>query len=159
MTHIYFLIFCYILNSVLSEPITWLMQGDVFTDNQAKSRLIELDNYESYTPVSTRVEVYYWARPGKLINCVIAAAVHQRGHVSVVEGGYRAKKVRIRYMTENGEPDVFYVLVQAAKKDSVLVEGNVVKTSRLGIIYEPIKNWTLTEIQDALRNSTDIFPP
>lgn len=134
------------------------MQGDVFTDDEARSRFVELDSHESYIPVSTRAEVYYWARPGKLISCVIAAAVHQRGHVSVVEGGYRAKKVRIRYMTENGEEDIFYVLVQAAKRESVSVEGNIVETSRLSIIYESIRNWTLAEIQDALRNSTDIFP-
>ncbi|XP_028047250.1 uncharacterized protein LOC105830122 isoform X2 [Monomorium pharaonis] len=141
-----------------TRKTTWLMQGDVFTDDEARSRLIELDSHESYTPVSTRAEMYYWARPGKVISCVIAAAVNQRGHVSIVEGGYRAKKVLIRYMTDNGEKDVFYVLVQAAKRESVFVEQNAVKTSRLGIVYEPIRNWSLAEIQNALRNSTDIFP-
>lgn len=134
------------------------MQGEVFTEDQATARLIQLDSQKSYFPVSTRAEVYYRALPGKLISCVIAAAVNQRGHVSVVEGGYRAKKVRIRYMTENGEPDIFFVLIQAAKREPVSVEGNVVRSSRVGIVYEPMKNWTLAEIQDAFLNNTETFP-
>jgi len=133
------------------------MQGDVFTEDETTSRLIQLDSHKSYLPVSTRAEVYYKARSGKLISCVIAASVHQQGHVSVVEGGYRTKKVRIRYMTENGKADTFFVFIQAAKKKSVSIEGNVMKSSRLGIVYEPMRNWTFAEIQDALRNYTDIF--
>lgn len=138
---------------------TWLMQGDVFTDEEATSRLIQLDSHRSYFPVSTRAEMYYTAQPGKLINCVIAASVHQNGHVSVVEGGYGTTKVRIRYITENGKPDVFFVLVQAAKRDSVYVEENVAWSTRLGIAYEPMRNWTLAEIQDALRNVSSFQLP
>lgn len=134
------------------------MQGDTFTKDEAVSRLIQLDSNEWYYPVSTRAEISYAARPGKLISCVIAASVHQHGHVSVVEGGYKAKKIRIRYMTENGKPDVFFVLIQAARRETVSVERNVVRSTRVGIIYEPMRNWTHAEIQDALRNNTDIFP-
>ncbi|XP_011257241.1 uncharacterized protein LOC105251867 isoform X2 [Camponotus floridanus] len=163
MTRIYLLValvFYCVSNSALSEPTTWLMQGDTFTDEEATSRLIQLDSHKSYFPVSTRAEIYYAAQPGKLISCVIAASVHQNGHVSVVEGGYGTKKVRIRYMTENGRPDVFFVLVQAAKRESVHVEEDVAWSTRLGIAYEPMKNWTLAEIQDALRNvSSSQFPP
>lgn len=134
------------------------MQGDEFPDDEATSRLIQLDSQKSYFPVSTKTEMYYVAQPGKLINCVIAASVYQKGHVSVVEGGYGAKKVRIRYMTENGEPDILFIFIQAAKIESVSVEGNVAKSSGLDIVYEPMRNWTLAETQDALRNDTDIFP-
>ncbi|KAL6426003.1 hypothetical protein ACFW04_008947 [Cataglyphis niger] len=155
MTRIYLALVLYcVSNSVLSEPTTWLMQGDVFTDEEATSRLIQLDSQKSYFPVSTRAEINYGARPGKLISCVIAASVHQNGHVSVVEGGYGTKKVRIRYITENGKPDVFFVLVQAAKRESVYVEGDLAWSTRLGIAYESMKNWTVAEIQDALRNVT-----
>lgn len=133
------------------------MQGDVFTDDEATSRLVQLDSQKSYFPVNTRAEVYYRALPGKLISCVIAASVHQQGHVSVVEGGYREKKVRIRYMTENGKPDVFFVLIQAKRKP-MSVDENVMRSSRLDIVYEPMRNWNLAEIQDALHNNTDIFP-
>ncbi|XP_050456920.1 uncharacterized protein LOC126854355 [Cataglyphis hispanica] len=155
MTRIYLALVLYcVSNSVLSEPTTWLMQGDVFTDEEATSRLIQLDSQKSYFPVSTRAEINYRARPGKLISCVIAASVHQNGHVSVVEGGYGTKKVRIRYITENGKPDVFFVLVQAAKRESVYVEGDLAWSTRLGIVYESMKNWTAAEIQDALRNVT-----
>ncbi|XP_011699978.1 PREDICTED: uncharacterized protein LOC105457164 [Wasmannia auropunctata] len=158
MTRIYFLIFCYILNAAVSEPAMWLMQGDVFTEDEVTSRLIQLDTHKSNFSVSTRAEVHYWARPGKLISCVIAASVYQQGHVSVVEGGYGAKKVRVRYVTKTGKPDVFFVLVQAARKELVSVEGNVVKSPRVDIVYGPMTNWTFAEIQDALRNYTDIFP-
>ncbi|XP_029664782.1 uncharacterized protein LOC115236453 [Formica exsecta] len=157
MTRIYLLValilYC-VSNSALSEPTTWLIQGDVFTDEEATSRLIQLDSQKSYFPVSTRAEIYYRARPGKLVSCVIAASVHQNGQVSVVEGGYGTKKVRIRYITENGRPDVFFVLVQAAKRESVYVEGDLAWSTRLGIAYEPMKNWTVAEIQNALRNVT-----
>ncbi|XP_072746663.1 uncharacterized protein [Anoplolepis gracilipes] len=163
MTRIYLviaLVFYCISNSALSEPATWLMQGDVLTDEEATSRLIQLDSHKSYYPVNTRAEVYYTARPGKLVSCVIAASVHLNGHVSVVKGGYGSKKVRIRYTTENGRPDVFFVLVQAAKREFVFVEGDVAWSTRLGIAYEPMRNWTVTEIQDALRNVTSSqFPP
>jgi len=131
------------------------MQGDVFTDDEATSRLIQLDSQKSYFPVNTRAEVYYRALPGKLISCVIAASVHLQGHVSVVEGGYREQKVRIRYVTENGKPDVFFVLIQARKPLSV--DENIMRSSRLDIVYEPMRNWSLAEIDHALRNNTDIF--
>lgn len=135
---------------------TWLMQGDIFTKDTPMSRLIQLNTHEWYLPVSTRAEIYYKALPGKLISCVIAASVNQHGYVSV-EGGYRTEKVLIRYMTETGEPDTFFVFIQAAKTEPVSVEENVVRSSSVNIVYEPMKNWTLTEIQDALRNA-DIFP-
>ncbi|XP_011862549.1 PREDICTED: uncharacterized protein LOC105559098 [Vollenhovia emeryi] len=158
MTRICLLVFCYILNSALSEPATWLMQGNVLTEDEATSRLIQLESQKSYFPVSTRAEVYYRAQPGKLVSCVIAASVHQQGRVSVVEGGYGANKVRIRYMTENGQPDVFFILVQAARREAVSVDRNAVRSSRVDIVYEPMSNWTLAELQDALRDSSDILP-
>ncbi|XP_018312192.1 uncharacterized protein [Mycetomoellerius zeteki] len=138
MTRIYLLIFCYIFNSALSEPATWLMQGDEFTEDEVTSRIIQLESHESYSPVSSRAEMYYRARPGKLINCVIAASVYQQGHVSVVKGGYRDNYVRINYMTESGKADVFYVFVQTVKSEAVFVDEN----SRLGIVYEelPMRN-------------------
>lgn len=138
--------------------ITWLIQGNALTKDEATSQLIQLDSHKSYLPVSTRAEVYYWAQPGKLISCVIAASVHQQGHVSVVEGGYRAKKVRIRYMTDTGNADVFFVLIQAMKRESISVEENVIRSPRVDLVYEPIRNWTLAKIQNTLRNDTDIFP-
>ncbi|XP_024868537.1 uncharacterized protein LOC112452514 isoform X1 [Temnothorax curvispinosus] len=147
-----------LMHDPIATKTTWLMQGEAFTKDEATSRLVQLDSHKSYLPVSTRAEVYYRARPGKLITCVIAASVRQRGHVSVVEGGYGAREVRIRYMTENGEPDEFFVLIQAARREPVSVEGNAVRSSRLGVVYEPMTNWTREEIEDALRNNTDIFP-
>ncbi|CAL1689535.1 unnamed protein product [Lasius platythorax] len=163
MTRVYLLVslvFYCVSNSALSEPTTWLMQGDVFTDEEATSKLVQLDSHKSYFPVNTRAEVSYTARPDKLVSCVIAASVHQNGHVSVVEGGYGTKKVRIRYSTEINKPDVFFVLVQAAKRESVHVEGDLARSTRLGIAYEPMRNWTLAEIKDALRNVTSSqFPP
>lgn len=133
------------------------MQGDIFTKDTPMSRLIQLNTQEWYLPVNTRAEIYYKALPGKLISCVIAASVNQHGHVSVVEGGYRTKKVLIRYMTENGKSDIFFVFIQAAKTEPVSVEKSVMRSSSVDLVYEPMKNWTLTEIQDALRNA-DIFP-
>ncbi|XP_011056541.1 PREDICTED: uncharacterized protein LOC105147318 isoform X2 [Acromyrmex echinatior] len=154
MTRIYLLIFCYISNPALSEPATWLMQGDKFTEDEVMSRVIQLESHESYFPVNSRAEMYYKARPGKLIQCVIAASVHGQGHVNVVEGGYRANKVRINYTTENGKADVFYVFIQTVKREAMFVDEN----SRLGIVYGPMRSWTLAEIQDYFRNNSDIFP-
>ncbi|EZA59071.1 hypothetical protein DMN91_008466 [Ooceraea biroi] len=152
------LIFYCVSKPALSEPVTWLMQGDMFTDDEATSRLIQLDSHNSYFSVSTRAEMYYAAQPGKLINCVIAAAVYQKGHVSVVEGGYGSTMVRVRYMTKNGETDVFAVFLQSVKREMVSVDGNFVNSTRLGIVYEPVRNWTQQEVEDVLRNITTNFP-
>ncbi|XP_018051264.1 PREDICTED: uncharacterized protein LOC108689135 [Atta colombica] len=164
MTRIYLLIFCYISNPALSEPssqtrasfrrATWLMQDDKFTKDEVMSRVIQLESYKSYFPVNSRAEMYYRARPGKLIQCVIAASVHGQGHVSVVEGGYRTNKVRINYPMESGKADVFYVFIQTMKKEAMFVNEN----SRLGIVYGLMRSWTLAEIQDYFRNNSDIFP-
>ncbi|XP_012062416.1 PREDICTED: uncharacterized protein LOC105625702 [Atta cephalotes] len=134
---------------------TWLIQGDKFTKDEVMSRVIQLESYKSYFPVNSRAEMYYRARPGKLIQCVIAASVHGQGHVSVVEGGYRTNKVRINYTMESGKADVFYVFIQIVKKETLMF---VNENSRLGIVYGPMRSWTLAEIQDYFRNNSDIFP-
>ncbi|XP_018359194.1 PREDICTED: uncharacterized protein LOC108758649 isoform X1 [Trachymyrmex cornetzi] len=136
MTRIYLLIFCYISNPALSEPATWLMQGDKFTEDEVMSRVIQLESHTSYFPVNSTAEMYYGARPGKLIQCVIAASVHGQGHVSVVEGGYRANKVRINYTTESGKADVFYVFIQTVQREAISLEENL----RLGIVYGPMRS-------------------
>lgn len=137
------------------------MQGDVLTDEDAASRFLKLESYRYYLQVMTeyRIDFRYRALPGKVITCVIAASVHLKGRVSVVEGGYESKTVLIRYdrfITETNEPDIFFVFVQAAKS-AVNLAGNVVKTPQLDIVYEPVRNWTQEEVQDALRNVSSIF--
>lgn len=133
------------------------MQGNLFTDEEAASRLIQLDTYRTYFPVNTRAEASYRAQDGKLINCIIAAAVNQHGSVQVVVGGYKMREVRIRYTTKIGRPDIFFVLVQSAKIEQVSIEGNVANSTRLAIVYEPVRNWTMEEVQDFLRNVSSSF--
>lgn len=130
------------------------MQGDMLTEDEARPRLIQLDSYNTYFPVNTRAEVYYTTEPDKLISCVIAAAVYQKGYVSVVEGGYGTKKIRVRYVTKNGDSDIFAVFLQTTKRQTVTVEGDFVNSTRLGIVYESVRNWTQREVEDALRNVT-----
>ncbi|XP_018349231.1 PREDICTED: uncharacterized protein LOC108752692 isoform X1 [Trachymyrmex septentrionalis] len=154
MTRIYLLIFCYISNPALSEPATWLMQGDKFTEDDVISRVIQLESHKSYFPMNSTAEMYYRAPPGKLIQCVIAASVYGQGHVSVVEGGYRTNKVRVNYTTESGKADVFYFFIQTVKREAMFVDEN----TRLGIVYGPMRSWTLAEIQDYFRNNSNIFP-
>nr|XP_012223878.1 PREDICTED: uncharacterized protein LOC105673095 isoform X1 [Linepithema humile] len=131
---------------------TWLMQGDVLTQEEASARHIRLITWESHLSVNTRMDAHY-ARSGYFISCVIAASIHGNGHVSVAAGGYGSKEVRILYVTKNDEPDVLYVFVQAVRREPVSVAGNVAANARLGIVYEPIKNWTQSEVQDALGSS------
>jgi hypothetical protein len=135
--------------------ITWLMQGDILSEDEATSRLIK--SHKSYFSVSTRAEVYFAAEPGMVINCVIAAAVYQNGHVSVLEGGYGTTMVRIRYVTKNGQTDIFAVFLQTVKREMVSVDGEFVNSTKLGIVYEPIRNWTQQEIEGVLRNVTGNF--
>jgi len=127
----------------------WLMQGDMLTEDQATSRLVQLKSHNSYFSVTTRAEVYFTAEPGMLINCVIAAAVYQNGHVSVVEGGYGTTMVRVRYVTKNGQLDIFAVFLQTVKKETILVDGSFVNSTKLGIVYEPARNWTQQEVEHA----------
>ncbi|XP_014476323.1 PREDICTED: uncharacterized protein LOC106745323 [Dinoponera quadriceps] len=142
-----------------SELTTWLMQGDLFTDEEATSQLIQLDTHKTYYPVNTIAEVSYTARRGEVISCVIAAAVHQHGHVHVIEGGYKTRKVRVRYTTMNGRPDILFVLIQAVKREPVFVEGNVARSTRLSIVHEPIRNWTIEEVRNSMRNFSSSFFP
>lgn len=132
------------------------MQGDVLTDEEAASRLVQLISKKWYILVDTGIEMFYTSQPDRPISCVIAASVHMKGFVNVV-GGYGTNKVRVQYNTENGKPDVLFVLVQTTKSEPVHVEGDVAWNARSGIAYEPMRNWTLTEIQDALRNVTSQF--
>lgn len=131
--------------------VTWLMQGDVLTQEEATTRHVRLITWESNLSVNTRMEAHY-ARSGYYISCVIAASIHGNGYVSVVAGGYGSKEVRVLYVTKNGKPDVLHVFVQAVRKEPVFVVGNIAGSARVGILYEPIRNWTLDEIQDASRN-------
>ncbi|KAH0945461.1 hypothetical protein HN011_005413 [Eciton burchellii] len=117
------LILCCVSKSALCEPITWLMQGDVLSEDEATSRLIK--SHKSYFSVSTRAEVYFAAEPGMVINCVIAAAVYQNGHT--------------------------------VKREMVSVDGEFINSTKLGIVYEPIRNWTQQEIEGVLRNVTGNF--
>ncbi|XP_029174838.1 uncharacterized protein LOC114943400 [Nylanderia fulva] len=162
MTRIYLLvplIFCYLSNSALSEPTRWLMQGDLLIDKEAESRSIKVFTQKWYISGGANREVSYTSLPDRPINCVIAASIHMNGHVSIVEGGLGSNKIRVEYKAENDKRDVFFVLVQTTEMESVNVEGDVAWYARSGIAYEPMKNWTLTEIQDALRNVSSEFPP
>jgi hypothetical protein len=127
------------------------MQGGVLAQEETTSRHIRLITWESNLWVTTRMDVHY-ARPGYFISCVIAASTHGNGYVSVVEGGYGSKGVRVLYVTKNNKPDILHIFVQAVRREPVFVEGSVAGSGRIGIVYEPIRNWTLDKIQDTLRN-------
>lgn len=123
--------------------MTWLMQGDTITQEEATSLHIRLITQESNLSVSDNTDVRF-ARTGYVISCVIAASVHGNGHVSVAEGGYGSKEVRVLYVTDNGKPDVLHVFIQAVRRE-VVVDGNVAESARQSIVYEPMRNWTLDD--------------
>jgi len=135
------------------------MQGDVLSKDEATSRLIQLKTYRSYFSVTTRAEVYLAAEPGMLINCVIAAAVYQNGYVSVSEGGYGTTMVRVRYVTKNNQLDIFAVFLQTVKNETVSLDADFVNSTKLGIAYEPVRNWTQQEIENVFYNvSVNVDP-
>ncbi|XP_066589966.1 uncharacterized protein [Prorops nasuta] len=117
------------------------MMGHLYSEQEVARGGVNVKTEERYYRIDTRMEIEYWAPRGRKINCVIGAAVHLNGFVSVEEGGVDSEKIRIRYETENQKPDTFYLLIQTVKRNPVVLANNAAFYAKYGIVYDPIKDW------------------
>ncbi|KAG7204786.1 hypothetical protein KM043_005193 [Ampulex compressa] len=79
-------IFLYLLMTVQSEILTWLMLGEKFAKDEVSPE-IGLTSEELFFPVSTLDIFEIKAKEGRIITSLIAASIHMQGYVSVLTGG------------------------------------------------------------------------
>ncbi|XP_011501477.1 PREDICTED: uncharacterized protein LOC105365090 [Ceratosolen solmsi marchali] len=116
----------------------WLMYGDFIGESEAIARHLVLESTNSTTSVSSSMQLSLVTPPGHRINCILAAALHMNGNVSVVEGGLGTGDVTLAYETLNGYPDLLFVLVESNADTTARSNG-----SRVTIIYDRLRTWGL----------------
>ena len=118
------------------------MLGDILSEEEIRGQNIDVETYNTSVIVSTMLKINYNTRNHRKINCVIVAAVNMNGLVSIAKGGLEQGEVSVRYMTENGKQDVLFVLIQSSRRNSVIVEDNVARNSKIAIVIDELKKWT-----------------
>lgn len=126
------------------------MAGDLISDAEAERHDLLLDSTNSTTSVTSSVRVTLVPPTHHTINCIIAAALHLNGDVSVLEGGVGSKSVTLAYETLNNQPDQFFVLIESYVdrkwvQEALEMRGDVVETSRLTILYDKMRDWGTVE--------------
>lgn len=96
----------------------------------------------SFAVSTNSMEIAYKTDEDRRINCIIAAAARLNGHVSVIEGGLERNYVKLRYVTETHKPDVFFVMIQSWKPDTVSFDFDKAQNSKYAVVFQPIGDWS-----------------
>ncbi|XP_003427004.1 uncharacterized protein LOC100680061 [Nasonia vitripennis] len=129
----------------------WLMAGDFISDGEAERHNLLLDSTNSTTSVSSSIRITLTPPMHHTINCIIAAALHLNGDVSVVDGGVGSNSVTLAYKTLNSQPDQFFVLMESNVdrqwvQEALEMRGDAVETSRLAIFYDKMRDWKASPV-------------
>lgn len=132
--------------NIIIRRVRWIALGERLADSDIRTG-VEIDTFNLTLPVSTMAEIAYGAKKGMKINCIIATASMMNGFVSIEDGGLEEKFVKIRYTTENGARDEFYVFVESYKLEPLILNDNVARTGNVAIVFEGVRNWTAEILQ------------
>nr|ARK19901.1 venom protein [Ampulex compressa] len=142
-------IFLYLLMTVQSEILTWLMLGEKFAKDEVSPE-IGLTSEELFFPVSTLDIFEIKAKEGRIITSLIAASIHMQGYVSVLTGGINQTSIEVLYMSKYLFPDVLYIYMQSARQFPSIVKENAVENSVDASL--PKRPWTIWEMRAAFRH-------
>lgn len=130
------------------------MEGDFISKPDALQRNLHLEINNLTTSVHTSLIITLHAPADHKINCVLAASLDMHGDVGVVDGGVDAETVSLAYKSRNGKLDLMFVMVESNVEKGLLLEmrDSVVQSSRITILYNPMRDWKLDDnIDDSTR--------
>nr|ARK19933.1 venom protein [Ampulex compressa] len=141
-------IFLYLLMTVQSQVMTWLMLGEMFQKEEVSIET-DLMSEELFFPVSKTEFFEVKTNEERIITSVIAASIHMQGYVTVLSGGINHTKVEVLYASKYSFPDILYIYIQSARQFPNSVNENAAKTSIQTSFYVPKRPWTMSEMRAA----------